>query len=170
MIRDYPDSSSMGALAPTMTTGSTMQSSTSTINPDRSASPIPYAARRRPAQRPPQAEGQLGESPLPAIPLVVSTPTTGVTSRTLPEGYKPPPPPKNPLVMPTGGLDGVSTGLSNTPVEGKLTQGDLGGASMALQRSVKALEGVERIGRLLTLDLKGNEIKVCQAPLFVRSG
>jgi len=35
-----------------------------------------------------------------------------------------------------------------------------GSASMALQRSVRALDGVERIGRLLTLDLKGNEIKV----------
>jgi hypothetical protein len=36
------------------------------------------------------------------------------------------------------------------------------GASVALQRSVRALDQVERIGRLLTLDLKGNDIKVSQ--------
>lgn len=34
----------------------------------------------------------------------------------------------------------------------------LGGS--ALQRSVRALDGVERLGNLLTLDLKGNEIRV----------
>jgi protein phosphatase 1 regulatory subunit 37 len=50
--------------------------------------------------------------------------------------------------------------VNNTNAEGKLSMGELGGASVALQRSVRALEGVERIGRLLTLDLKGNEIKV----------
>ena len=47
-----------------------------------------------------------------------------------------------------------------TPVEGRMSSSDAGGASIALQRSVRALDGVERIGRLLTLDLKGNEIKV----------
>jgi hypothetical protein len=41
-----------------------------------------------------------------------------------------------------------------------MSSSDAGGASIALQRSVRALDGVERIGRLLTLDLKGNEIKV----------
>lgn len=47
-----------------------------------------------------------------------------------------------------------------TSVEGRMSSSDAGGASIALQRSVRALDGVERIGRLLTLDLKGNEIKV----------
>nr|ODN75708.1 hypothetical protein L203_06480 [Cryptococcus depauperatus CBS 7841] len=39
----------------------------------------------------------------------------------------------------------------------KMTQA--GATSMALAKSVKALEGVERIGKLVTLDLKGNELK-----------
>lgn len=47
-----------------------------------------------------------------------------------------------------------------TSVEGRMSSSDAGGASIALQRSVRALDGVERIGRLLTLDLKGNELKV----------
>jgi hypothetical protein len=53
-------------------------------------------------------------------------------------------------------------GVNVTPIEGKMatSTSEFGGASMALQRSVRALDGVERIGRLLTLDLKGNEIKV----------
>ena len=50
--------------------------------------------------------------------------------------------------------------VNMAPVEGKLTPSELGGASMALQRSVRALDGVERIGRLLTLDLKSNDIRV----------
>lgn len=36
---------------------------------------------------------------------------------------------------------------------------------MAIQRSVRALDGVERIGRLLTLDLKSNDLKVSDLPL-----
>jgi len=38
---------------------------------------------------------------------------------------------------------------------------------MALQRSVRALDGVERIGRLLTLDLKNNEIKVSNFVMII---
>jgi hypothetical protein len=39
--------------------------------------------------------------------------------------------------------------------------------SAALQRSVRALDSVERFGNLLTLDLKGNEVRVsayCDLP------
>lgn len=65
--------------------------------------------------------------------------------------------------MPGGGYsaiqDSAGFGLSSAPVEGKLIGSELGGASLALQRSVRALDGVERIGNLVTLDLKGNEIR-----------
>ncbi|KAK4687531.1 protein phosphatase 1 regulatory subunit 37, partial [Tremellales sp. Uapishka_1] len=133
MIRDYPDSvqSSLSTLSPTPPTVPADYPS--------SPSPVPYAARKKPLPT---------EAPLPPIPLVVTSSTGGITSRTLPEGYKPPLPPK------------IDNGIvTTTNAEGKLSMVDLGGASMALQRSVRALDGVERIGRLLTLDLKGNEIK-----------
>lgn len=54
----------------------------------------------------------------------------------------------------------ASFAVNAAPVEGRLSHAETGGASMALQRSVRALDGVERIGRLLTLDLKSNEIRV----------
>jgi hypothetical protein len=68
--------------------------------------------------------------------------------------------------MPSGGNSAMqetpsaSFAINATSAEGKLSHAEFGGASMALQRSVRALDGVERIGRLLTLDLKSNEIKV----------
>lgn len=37
---------------------------------------------------------------------------------------------------------------------------DVPGTSTALHRQVRSMDGVERIGRLLTLDLKGNDIRV----------
>ncbi|KAL1407472.1 hypothetical protein Q8F55_006905 [Vanrija albida] len=143
MIRDYPDTASM-------TFGS--GSSDSTLQ-------LPYAPRsRRPSPEPPAEDPNL-----PPIPLVVSSSAGGVTSRVVPEGYKAPPPPKHPLVMPGGGYsaiqDSAGFGLSSAPVEGKIIGSELGGASLALQRSVRALDGVERIGNLVTLDLKGNEIR-----------
>lgn len=61
-------------------------------------------------------------------------------------------------------MPSASFGLNQMTAEGKLSNPDHGGASMALQRSVRALDGVERIGRLLTLDLKSNEIKVRPCP------
>lgn len=157
MIRDYPDASStMSSLSPQL--NSVAQSAVNGSHIERTPSPLPYAARQR---RIPKVED---ESSLPPIPLVSSA--GGVTSRTVPEGYKPPAPPKHPLVMPIGGnsamqeMQSASFALNSTTAEGKLSNPDLGGASMALQRSVRALDGVERIGRLLTLDLKSNEIRV----------
>lgn len=61
--------------------------------------------------------------------------------------------------------DGASSALSHTAAEGRLTATEAGGASVALAKSVRALDGVERIGRLLTLDLKSNEIKVSPADM-----
>ncbi|WWC61497.1 uncharacterized protein I303_104081 [Kwoniella dejecticola CBS 10117] len=168
MIRDYPDSALvMSSLSPGLSPNPSTQSpllvpsdSSSTAmaaspNLANASSTLPYAARIRKNQ-PPLPD----ERDLPPIPLVVSSPIGGVTSRTVPEGYKPPPPPKHPLVMPSGGNSAMQD-AGNFPItaEGKMSAPELGGASIALQRSVRALDGVERIGRLLTLDLKANEIK-----------
>lgn len=160
MMRDYPDSALGGTfLSPQLSSLSSTSSSTQPTF-DRSPSPLPYAARRRPTAK------SEDEAPLPPIPLVISSAAGGVTSRTVPLGYKPPAPPKHPLVMPSGGnsamqeVPSASFAVNATLAEGKLSHVELGGASMALQRSVRALDGVERIGRLLTLDLKSNEIRV----------
>jgi len=165
MMRDYPDSALAGAsLSPQLSSLSSASSLSTQPTFDRSPSPLPYAARRRPAAR------TEDEAPLPPIPLVISSAAGGVTTRTLPQGYKPPAPPKHPLVMPGGGnsamqeIPSASFAVNATLAEGKLSHAELGGASMALQRSVRALDGVERIGRLLTLDLKSNEIRVSFKP------
>ena len=50
--------------------------------------------------------------------------------------------------------------------EGRISAPEMGGASIALQRSVRALEGVDRIGRLQTLDLKSNDIRVSRSASF----
>lgn len=152
----------MNSLHPSLhTTPSIHNPSVPTII-DRSPSPIPYAAR---SWKPTSTDHATSDDPhLPPIPLVLSSSTDGVKSRTVPDGYKPPPPPKYPLGMPGGGnstiQDGGILALNAASAEGKLSSNDMGGASSALARSVRALDGVERIGRLLTLDLKSNEIKV----------
>ncbi|WVW83494.1 hypothetical protein I302_105515 [Kwoniella bestiolae CBS 10118] len=158
MIRDYPDSAlTMSSLSPGLSSSSATQSPL-LLPADATPStptPLPYSARIRK----PQPALPDDERDLPPIPLVVSSATGGITSRTVPEGYKPPPPPKNPLVMPSGGNSVMQDAGNFTGPDGKTSSAELGGASMALQRSVRALDGVERIGRLLTLDLKSNEIK-----------
>ncbi len=170
MIRDYPDSAiTMSSLSPSLNTAPSIHDPSGPTL-DRSLSPIPYAVRSR---RPPRRTSGASDDPaLPPIPLVVSSSTGGITTRTLPEGYKPPPPPKHPLVLPGGGnstmQDGGSFALSPAAAEGRSSNAEAGGASMALSRSVRALDGVERIGRLLTLDLKSNEIKVSTATRLLR--
>ncbi|ORY32099.1 hypothetical protein BCR39DRAFT_524149 [Naematelia encephala] len=158
MIRDYPDSAhAMTSLSPSFN---------SNLTASQEVPPYtPYVARtRRPRSPQPPPDSTPADYPaLPPIPLVVSSATGGITTRTVPNGYKPPPLPKHPLVMPGGGnsaiQDAASFGLNSATVEGRLSSADFGGASLALQKSVRSLDGVERIGRLLTLDLKGNEIR-----------
>ena len=164
MIRDYPDGATLTSLSPQSNTLPSLQYAPPTA--DRSPTPLPYAARRRTVPKGDE------DAPLPPIPLVISSAAGGVTSRILPEGYKPPAPPKHPLVMPAGGNSAMqdspfaSFAVNAASVEGKLSHAETGGASMALQRSVRALDGVERIGRLLTLDLKSNEIRVSSVASF----
>ena len=136
MIRDYPDSSmSMSSFSPA---GAASSPSTNSLALDSTPSYTPRSRRQVPD---PNAD----DSSLPPIPKVTSSAAGGITSRTIPEGY-------------TAPKSGSSLSLDVVPVEGRMVGS--GSASMALQRSVRALDGVERIGRLLTLDLKGNEIKV----------
>ncbi|KAK8870050.1 hypothetical protein IAR55_000620 [Kwoniella newhampshirensis] len=164
MIRDYPDSLlTMSSLSPSLNNTSPFHQPPVPLDPTTTdpTTQTPYVARARRGQSTPVPNGE--ERDLPPIPLVVSSPAGGITSRTLPEGYKPPPPPKHPLVMPGGG-NSTMQDAGNFPVthaiaEGKISTTEIGGASMALQRSVRALDGVERIGKLLTLDLKSNEIR-----------
>ncbi|GMK55777.1 hypothetical protein CspeluHIS016_0208330 [Cutaneotrichosporon spelunceum] len=138
MIRDYPDTSAFGSLSGGVTE-------------------LPYSARQRKAlpELPPD------DPNLPPVPALSST--GGVITRVDPEGYRPPPAPKHPLVMPGGGYsamqESASFSVNSSSVEGKLSTPEFGGASLALQRSVRALDGVERIGRLVTLDLKSNDIR-----------
>jgi protein phosphatase 1 regulatory subunit 37 len=163
MIRDYPDSNiSMASLSPALNPTHTNSPGPSHLSLDSNGS-TPYTPRRRGHPPIPDHNADSNDPSLPAIPKVTSSSTGGITSRTLPEGYK-----AGSTSTPTktgtgsGSVLGLEGGVNVTPIEGKMASSaaEFGGASMALQRSVRALDGVERIGRLLTLDLKGNEIKV----------
>lgn len=145
MIRDYPDSAAISSLAPL-------------VNSHNDSS-LPYVPRAWRQQQGPPRTPNSDNADLPPIPLVTSSSAGGVTSRVVPDGYKPPPAPKHPLVMPGGGYSAIQDGALNAiPAEGKLSHAEQGVASLALQRSVRALDGVERVGRLVTLDLKNNDI------------
>ena len=146
MMRDYPDAPAVKPLA------------TATSENPR-ASPVNNGRPGRPADYPNAVEKNLPNGhDLPPVPQF--TTSGGVTSRTVPDGYKPPVPGKDQLRLPPTGHSLIQDGgLSMAVAEGKMTS-DPGAASIALQKSVRALDGVIRIGSLLTLDLKGNDIRV----------
>jgi protein phosphatase 1 regulatory subunit 37 len=152
MIRDYPDSSmSMSSLSSAPTTNPNLNSPGLSQLSDHSTPSYTPRTRRQPIPDP-----NADDPSLPPIPKVTSS--GGITSRTIPEGYLPR----------SGSVLSLEGGVNLTPVEGKMVGS--GSASMALQRSVRALDGVERIGRLLTLDLKGNEIKVSEVLYHLNKG
>lgn len=151
MIRDYPEGS---ILTSALSSNTNVSPSPSLLSLD-SAAQTPYTPRVRRTVNLQSAD----ESPLPPIPRVTSSAAGGITTRTVPEGYK------APSTARPGSVLGLEGGVNVTPVEGKMSNSESGGASIALQRSVRALDGVERIGRLLTLDLKGNDIKVSQSAI-----
>jgi protein phosphatase 1 regulatory subunit 37 len=165
MMRDYPDSViTLSSLSPGLSSSTSSNSLHIPVPPPetRSSASQPssahasYASRSR---RPASTSTEIDPA-LPPIPSITTSTTGGITTRTMPDGYKPPIPPKHHLTPGPDGPSSPASSVNNTNAEGRLSMGELGGASMALQRSVRALDGVERIGRLLTLDLKGNEIKV----------
>lgn len=166
MIRDYPDSTSLPSMSDSMTRSSSTQSLRDIHNP---ASNTPrggtYTARSK-RSHPTTDAYPADDKTLPPIPLVTSSSGGGITTRTIPDGYKPPLPSKQAAATSSGSNsvfhDSALLGVHGAAVEGRMSSPELGGASIALQRNVRALDGVERIGRLLTLDLKSNEIRVCQ--------
>ncbi|ORX39593.1 hypothetical protein BD324DRAFT_654814 [Kockovaella imperatae] len=155
MIRDYPDSAmSMSSFSPGLTasvSNSSLASFDQQLSP--SPSPIPQSRQRRPPASPLKEEIALPPSPsLSHNNQVLQNQhlSNGKTTHAA----------KSALPVPNASSRDVNqSGVNTVPVEGKLSHAEFGGASMALQRSVRALDGVERIGRLLTLDLKGNEIR-----------
>lgn len=101
------------------------------------------------------------ESPLPPLPPSAKLYTNGLLLSPTSEDGRSTVPPKSTLGLGVLGPSHESAnGTTLASVEGKINGPELGGASIALQRQVRSLDGIERIGRLLTLDLKGNEIKV----------
>lgn len=140
MIKDYPDTSA---------------STLSALSTDTPTAHSPYTPRQRRTYD--SASPSLrSNQPLPPVPLTASHPP-GAESQPDQADLKPKVPPKT---EPGLGIQNGGTSLSTAAAEGKLVGPDLGGASVALQRQVRSLDNVERIGRLLTLDLKGNEIRV----------
>ena len=166
MIRDYPESAiSMSAFSPGL---SASLSSTSLASIEQQLSPSPSPIPYR--QRLPQSSPLKSVTALPPVPAPndSSSPIASKSMRrTISEEYRPPssvkprrPISPNALSPSRDTSDLRNASLNRAHAEGKLTSAEMGGASMALQRSVRALDGVERIGRLLTLDLKGNDIRV----------
>lgn len=142
MIKDYPDTSA---------------STLSALSTDAPTAHSPYTPRQRRTYD--SASPSLrSNQPLPPVPLTASHPPEAEPQADQAD-FKPKVPPKTPGESGLG-IQNAGTSLSTAAAEGKLVGPDLGGASVALQRQVRSLDNVERIGRLLTLDLKGNEIRV----------
>ena len=158
MIKDIPDA----ALQATQSSNpfSSPAPSASNGNPSSSTSDAPagpattysaYTSRRRQTQ--PTASPHDDGSDLKAIPLVTTNSAGGVTKRTLPAGYT--------LDTPDGS-DDEEPPLPNRGATGGPTaqqqQHMAAGASM-MQTRVRSLDDVTRMGRLVTLDLKGNDLR-----------
>ncbi|TYJ53131.1 hypothetical protein B9479_006254 [Cryptococcus floricola] len=199
MIRDYPDSgavtladrlgsslTSTGAGAGTGASGPQVPAKTEVpyaprvrkatrpispqpppVLPTKPSSPPPIPQRPAPTATKPKKEDS---DSLPAIPTVSSTPSGGVVSKTVPEGYRAPergsvrdrlamPFTAEPFDQNSHPASESALGEKEPPAHEQGVRGPGRGKSLALERNVKALEGVERVGRLMTLDLKGNDIR-----------
>lgn len=94
----------------------------------------------------------MGGNSLPSIPLVVSNSRGGITSRLLPNGYS----------APAASTEQEEESANGTP-NGEAGPDGLGAARMGagmMHSRVRRLDDVERIGNLVTLDLKGNDLRV----------
>lgn len=166
MIKDIPDqpstSSSNPFSQPPPTTTTT--SSTTPTPPPPTTTYSAYTPRRRQTASsvmftslsgPIRGEDGSEEAALKPIPLFTTNQAGGVTKRTLPVGYS--------LETPDGSDDeddgGASAKSELLLQREKGTQSSLAGASM-MQSRVRSLDDVTRLGRLVTLDLKGNDLRV----------
>lgn len=159
MIKDYPD-------MVTTTSSPFVQTSSGggAIMPDSAVvttTPATYSAYTPRSRRLPLVSKPTEDANLPPIPLLVSSQAGGLTSRTLPEGYKPTPEDSEvesedeyaPPSERRNGLSRLGAGV------GLLGEADLGVGAM-MQERVRSLDDVTRIGKLVTLDLKGNDLRV----------
>ena len=170
MIKDIPDT----AVQPTSTSNpfAAAPPSSSAITPSTSrpgttngvAGPTTtysaYTPRRRQTQAVP---AQQDDGPdLKPIPLVTTNFAGGVTKRTLPAGYS--------LDTPDGSDDEeagpLQQGAPGGPTAHQQQQMAVGASMM--QSRVRSLDDVTRMGRLVTLDLKGNDLRVSPSALARR--
>lgn len=136
--------------------------------PDLSASPFSPSATSPSATTTytpytPRSRRKLDEGPLPDIPVVASNSTGGITSRHIPSSYV------RPGMSDSSGDSDDEDDLPPVPVtkEEKMERN-------LMQTRVRSLDDVQRLGRLVTLDLKGNDLRVrfflSLTPRAVRSG
>lgn len=122
--------------------------------PDLSASPFSPSATSPSATTTytpytPRSRRKLDEGPLPDIPVVASNSTGGITSRHIPSSYV------RPGMSDSSGDSDDEDDLPPVPVmkEEKMERN-------LMQTRVRSLDDVQRLGRLVTLDLKGNDLRV----------
>jgi protein phosphatase 1 regulatory subunit 37 len=164
LVKDYPEVASTGASNPF--SQSSVASSTLT-SPSATSPSSPYTAYTPRSRRANIETINAASTELPSIPQLTTNGGGGITSRTVPSGY-------------VGKGEGEEDSDEDDddaylrsrrdPLKG---DGDGPGVAESLQNSlmqsrVRSLDDVERIGKLVTLDLKGNDLRV-RFPSFPRA-
>ncbi|KAL7417904.1 hypothetical protein BDY24DRAFT_437411 [Mrakia frigida] len=174
MIKDIPDQphqtssnpfSSQPPPSSSSTTSSTntTSNSSSALTPAGNSEPGPattysaYTPRRRQTASSAQSQSEPssstdanGEAALKPIPQITTNLAGGVTKRTLPAGYS--------LDTPDGSDDEDQNDVLRPPAAKGVVGSSLAGATM-MQSRVRSLDDVMRMGKLVTLDLKGNDLR-----------
>lgn len=171
MIKDYPDVSTTTSspFTPPTVDGSAAFASNSSTGTSPTSTTVTYAPYTPRGRKAPAASGTLDMSiasegaALPEIPLVASNSTGGITRRVVPASYRRP------------GMESSSDSSGSSSVGSDSDDDDdvprrsepKGGAAAPdaavgrmMQTRVRALDDVQRLGRLVTLDLKGNDLRV----------
>jgi protein phosphatase 1 regulatory subunit 37 len=168
MIKDYPDVSTTTSspFTPSSVDGSAAAASTSSSGSGTTTSTtVTYAPYTPRGRRPPAASGVTHAvddgAVLPEIPSVASNSTGGITRRVVPASYR------RPGMDSSSGSSGSSSAGSDSDDDLPLRSEAKGGAAgrdavvgRMMQTRVRALDDVQRLGRLVTLDLKGNDLRV----------
>ena len=185
MIKDYPDvsttTSSPFAPPPTTTVDSSAAasgpsaSSTGSGPSSPSTTTVTYAPYTPRGRKPQTASGTVDaagandDGALPEIPSVASNSTGGITRRVVPASYR------RPGMDSSSGSSGSSSAGSDSddddddlPRRPESKGGAAAGRDAAIGRMMqtrfRALDDVQRLGRLVTLDLKGNDLRVSPRP------